>query len=116
MTGWSLNDTKYENVTSLLAAKCRRPVGIDLSAALNTLKNESDQSYEDAVEYDKYECGYLLANWGLDDVWVGLMLFIISLLMLGFSLFGLMKLLNSMMDKQMSGVSRDSILISELLT
>ena len=50
--------------------------------------------------YDHYQCGYLFANWGVEDVWIGLILLVVSLAVLLLCLYGLMKVLNSLMEDQ----------------
>lgn len=92
LQGWSLNDTKYENVTTLLKGNCKRPVALEPSTPLGSTHHSDG--------YDHYQCGYLFANWGVEDVWIGLILLVVSLAALLLCLYGLMRVLNSLMEDQ----------------
>ena len=65
LKGWSLNDTHYDNVTTLLKKSCKRP--IDDDGSYSPIGGGADKD----VTYEKYECGYLFANWGIQDLWIG---------------------------------------------
>ena len=49
----------------------------------------------------EYQCGYLFADCGLDEVWIGVCLLIIALSMLVGCLGLLVKILNSLMKEKM---------------
>ena len=65
LKGWSLNDTTYENTTSLLKKNCNVT---DDAGSLSPLTGAGAGG---VVKYEKYECGYLFANWGIGDVGIG---------------------------------------------
>ena len=80
-------------MTTLLKENCKRPIELDTSAPLLGSDHHSDG-------YDRYQCGYLFANWGIEDVWIGLILLVVSLACLLLCLYGLMRVLNSLMEDQ----------------
>lgn len=67
------------------------------------------EAHNHTKEYEKYECGYLFANWGIGDVWIGLILLVFSLFLLSTCLILLVKLLNSMMADKMAVVIRKAL-------
>ena len=76
LKGWSLNDTRYDNVTTLLKKNCKRNITDDgsyfpLGGGDGILTNLPQKSMREDVTYEKYECGYLFANWGIGDLWTG---------------------------------------------
>lgn len=103
LTGWSLNDTKYNDVDTLLKYNCKREVIKD--GGTIPIGGGGGAVEANATEYEKYQCGYLFANIGISDVWVGLILLVISLTLLSVCLVCLVKILNSLMENQMAGVS-----------
>jgi hypothetical protein len=104
LEGWSLNDTRYENVTTLLKFNCKRPLLLLDNATLLPSSPNSATGGNESVVYEKYQCGYFMANWNIDDLWLGLVLLFISLAMLIVCLYLLMKILNSLMENHMAGV------------
>ena len=46
---------------------------------------------------DKYQCGYLFADCGIEEIWIGVCMLIIALVALVGSLGVIVKVLNSMM-------------------
>ena len=70
LKGWSLNDTHYDNVTTLLYQNCKRNITGEGGSyfPLGVGGGESDAD----VAYEKYECDYLFANWGIRDLWIGI--------------------------------------------
>uniref|UniRef100_A0A0K2UXF9 Solute carrier family 34 (Type II sodium/phosphate contransporter), member 2 [Xenopus laevis] n=1 Tax=Lepeophtheirus salmonis TaxID=72036 RepID=A0A0K2UXF9_LEPSM len=83
LEGWIQNDPKYTNITTLLKASCERTVD---------------------GKVEKYECGYLFAGVNIEDMWIGLILVICSLLVLISCLVFLVKILNSLMEAQIARV------------
>ena len=86
LMGWSFNSTEYVNVTTILLTNC----------------------------HEHKPCDFLLAylgeeGLGLHDVWLGLILLAISLVLLCGCLITLMKILNSLMGSQMAGLIQKTI-------
>jgi len=84
--GWGLNDPKYENKTSILKTHCKN--------------KETNETYD--------TCPYLFAYMGpegseSEDVYIGLVLLILSLLMLSGCLIGMVKCLNSLLGTEVRG-------------
>jgi len=89
LIGWSVNDPKYDNVTSVVK-KCK--------------------SEDGEVE----TCNFLLSlmgedGLGMSDTWLGLILLAFSLALLCFCLIALMKILNSMLGGQMATLIQKTI-------
>lgn len=86
LLGWSFNDPKYDNVTTLIKLDC---------------KNNQPCTHLTAL---------LGANGlGLSDAWVGLFLLAFSLILLCGCLITLMKILNSLLKSQMAGLITKTI-------
>ena len=88
LMGWSFEDPKYENVTSLLKSNCT---------------GDPDEP-----------CDFLLSimgehGWGLNDTWLGIFLLAFSLTLLCGCLIVLMKILNSMLGSKMAGFIQTTI-------
>jgi len=81
LTGWALNDTKYENAT-LLKRYCHG--GENLTETIT--------------------CPNLAAQIPLDDLYIGLMLLAVSLFILCTCLISIVKILSSMLKGSVSGV------------
>merc|ERR1712117_540918 len=105
LKGWSLNDTTYENTTSLLKKNCNVT---DEAGSLSPLTGGGAGAGE-VAKYEKYECGYLFANWGIGDVGIGLILLVVSLCILTSCLVLLVKILNSLMENQMAQVVKRTL-------
>ncbi|XP_059085328.1 sodium-dependent phosphate transport protein 2A-like isoform X2 [Tigriopus californicus] len=95
LEGWSLNQTEYLNETSILKT-CHVMKPQDLNGGQNV-------SFSDPEVMDK-PCGYLMAYFGLPDVWLGAILLVFSLFLLSTCLVILVKILNSMMEDKMAAV------------
>lgn len=96
LKGWTTNSSKYFDVHTLMKKNCERNVSnisspITAGAAVGYVK-------------EKYECDYLFAGWGIDDVWIGIILLILSLGILTGCLLLLVKILNSLMKNQMAAI------------
>lgn len=87
-----MNQTEYLNATSMLKT-CH--VETDSIGSRNSSMNEDG--------LDK-PCGYLMAYFGLPDVWLGVILLVFSLFLLSMCLVILVKILNSMMQDKMATV------------
>jgi len=98
LKGWSLQDPKYENYTTLLKQKCHH----DHSSPPLVAEGGSDDHSDLVCE----QSGYLMAGWGLPDLVMGLILLVFSLFVLCLCLVVLVKLLNSLMQDQMADVIR----------
>lgn len=108
LKGWSLNDTHYDNVTTLLKKNCKRPIDDDDGSYFPIGGGGSGGADED-VAYEKYECGYVFANWGIRDLWIGIILLAVSLLLLTTCLILLVKILKSLMENQMAQVVKRTL-------
>ncbi len=97
LEGWSLGQSKYDNVTTLLKAKCTRDVesAHPIAGAVSTTTME------------KYQCGYLFAECGMSDAWIGLILLVFSLALLCVCLVILVKVLNSLMRDKVAEIIRN---------
>ena len=89
LIGWSVQDYKYENVTSIIK-KC------------------------ESEEGENVPCQFLLSlmgedGLGLSDTWLGLILLAFSLALLCFCLIALMKILNSMLGTHMAELIQKTI-------
>ncbi|CAB4057548.1 SLC34A [Lepeophtheirus salmonis] len=75
-------------------------------AELIIIIDENVTSCERTVDgkVEKYECGYLFAGVNIEDMWIGLILVICSLLVLISCLVFLVKILNSLMEAQIARV------------
>lgn len=71
LKGWSLNDTHYDNVTTLLKKNCKRPIDDDDGSYFPIIGGGGGGGADEVVTYEKYECGYVFANWGIRDLWIG---------------------------------------------
>ncbi len=69
------------------------------------LVGEDDHNHD----YEKYQCGYLFAGWGISDTWMGLILLAFSLIVLCSCLVLLVKLLNSLMKESMAKAIKEFI-------
>ncbi len=106
LTGWSLDDPKYANVTTLLKFNCKREVADLPSPFAETAGYHGGGGGGGGggaeKQYEKYQCDYVLAGWGLSDTWVGLILLAFSLALLCTCLILLVKILNSLMRDKMA--------------
>ena len=94
LKGWTTNSSEYFNVTTLLKSNCKRKIS-----------NMNHPLVADEVHLEeRYQCGYLFANWGIPDVYIGLILLFISFVLLTTCLVLLVKILNSLMANQMTHV------------
>ena len=89
LIGWSVNNPKYDNVTSVVK-KCHSEEG------------------------ETETCNFLLSlmgedGLGMSDTWLGLILLVFSLTLLCFCLIALMKILNSMLGSQMAELIQRTI-------
>jgi sodium-dependent phosphate cotransporter len=96
LKGWSLNDKKYTNYTTLLKEKCTRSE-IYLEAS-----PQSPDLLLNATKEVKFSCGFLFANTGLLDSVLGLILLLVSISTLTLCLIFLVKTLNSLMRERLA--------------
>ena len=102
--GWSLDDPKYANVTTLMKASCKRKLD---HVPPPSATGSSIDTIHTAEEYEKYQCGYLFADWGIWDTWLGLILLALSLALLCTCLILLVKILNSLMRDRIAQLIKD---------
>ena len=69
---------------------------------------------ENVTELVNYSCGFLLANTGMSDMTLGIMLLLFSILALVICLIVLVKMLNSLWKERLAQYINENIITKEI--